>query len=213
MCGGRKMSHLLQSPLSPPGATDLQVLGPRETRSSCAVNTLCVAVEYSPLLVPELCSEFQGGKKAKARPLGRPRKTRRGPAPRHGLHRSGQKRWGFENLDSKFKTPAGAGGAPAAHLQRSERRGSERRAGLCGGTWGSSGVTCVATRPGVQKSDLRPAPHHLPQQQPHAPCCGAAGAAGRPEEQKPGLHCMGPGRGVGDRDPGRTSGVPGGQRA
>lgn len=57
-----------------------------------------------------------------------------------------------------------------------------------------SRVTCLGPRPGVQQSDLRPpvaarpAPHHLPQEQPHAPSGRASRAAGRPEQQEPGLH-------------------------
>lgn len=80
---------------------------------------------------------------------------------------------------------AGSGVQRGAGLPRTDRRGCP-------------GVTCVGPRPGMQQSDLRPplvaagpAPHHLSQEQPHAPSRRAALAAGRPEEQKPGLHGTG----------------------
>lgn len=75
-------------------------------------------------------------------------------------------------------------------------RSSARSAGEPHRTRGA-GVTCLGPRPGVQQSDLRPpvaarpAAHHLPQEQPHAPSGRAAGAAGRPEQQEPGLHGAG----------------------
>lgn len=85
------------------------------------------------------------------------------------------------------------------------------------GAGGRPGITCVGPRPGMLQSDLRPppvaagpAPHHLPQEQPHAPRGQAATAAGRPEEQEPGLHGTGGVAGPGElvpckRRPGRAA--------
>lgn len=93
-------------------------------------------------------------------------------------------------------------------------RKAKQQEGGGGGARGRPGVTCVGPRPGVQQSDLRappgaarPAPHRLPQEQPHTPRGRAAEAAGRPEEHKPGLH--GARSVVGDGEGGRGEPRPG----
>lgn len=119
------------------------------------------------------------------------------------------------------RAPPGLGSARSA--QRPSRSAAKQQGGRAGRAGeplaaGAPRVTCLGPRPGVQQSDLRlppvaarPAAHHLPQEQPHTPRGRAAGAAGRPEQQEPGLH------GAGEESTGTVrgsgaSGVPGGRR-
>lgn len=108
---------------------------------------------------------------------------------------------------------------PGSQRSCSSREGAAEALGAPRGSQGlrGAGVTCVGPRPGVPQSDLRPppvaarpAPHHLPQEQPHAPRGRAAVTARRPEQQEPGLHGARPLPGTARAS--GASGVAGGQR-